>query len=114
MTDQGAMLSFLSLVQFISNAFVVFSKEEAGLKTAKLRDEKEVYDTQQQADIEALKYLEENLEQLRNREKELASQESQMKARLKHVTDAIKENTKELGKSRHELSVMQDRHRNSR
>ncbi|CAN6476895.1 unnamed protein product [Victoria cruziana] len=89
-------------------------KEEAGLKTAKLRDEKEVYDTQQQADIEALKYLEENLEQLRNREKELASQESQMKARLKHVTDAIKENTKELGKSRHELSVMQDRHRNSR
>ncbi|KAF3773284.1 Structural maintenance of chromosomes protein 1 [Nymphaea thermarum] len=90
------------------------TKEEAGLKTAKLRDEKEVYDTQQQADIEALKYLEENLEQLRNREKELASQESQMKSRLKQITDAITENTKELTKSRHELSVMQDRHRKSR
>lgn len=89
-------------------------KEEAGLKTAKLRDEKEVYDSQQQADVEAQKNLEENLQQLVNREQQLASQEEQMQARLKRLLDSFGKNTDELSKVRSELGQMQDRHRKSR
>ncbi|CAK9162657.1 unnamed protein product [Ilex paraguariensis] len=73
-------------------------KEEAGMKTAKLRDEKEVQDRQQHADIEAQKNLEENLQQLENRKQELESQEKQMQTRLKKILDAVgkhKENSYE-------------------
>ena len=50
------------------------------MKTAKLRDEKEVLDRQQHVDIEAQKNLEENLQQLRNRSSELDLQEEQMES----------------------------------
>ena len=89
-------------------------KEEAGLKTAKLRDEKEVYDSQQQADVEAQKNLEENLQELINREQQLASQQEQMQARLKRLLDSFGKNTDELSKVQSELGQMQDRHRKSR
>ena len=45
------------------------------MKTGKERDEKEVLDRQQHADIVAQKNLEENLQQLQNRERELDSQQ---------------------------------------
>ncbi|XP_059451634.1 structural maintenance of chromosomes protein 1-like [Corylus avellana] len=61
-----------------SSGFSSFSKENAGMRTAKLRDEKEVLDRQQHADIEARKNLEENLQQLRNREYELDLQHEQV------------------------------------
>ncbi|GLJ44239.1 hypothetical protein SUGI_0924170 [Cryptomeria japonica] len=89
-------------------------KEEAGLKTAKLRNEREVYDRQQQADIEAQKNLEENLQQLINREQQLETQEEQMQARLKRLLDALGKNSDELWKVQSELKQMQDKHRKSR
>ncbi|KAH9288968.1 hypothetical protein KI387_033085, partial [Taxus chinensis] len=89
-------------------------KEEAGLKTAKLRNEKEAYDRQQQADIEAQKNLEENLQQLINREQQLVLQEEQMQARLKRLLDTLGKNSEELRKVQGELNQMQDKHRKSR
>lgn len=52
----------------------VDSKEEAGTRTAKLRQEKEVQDRHLQADVEALKNLEENLRQLTDRDQQLAAE----------------------------------------
>ena len=85
-------------------------KEEAGLKTAKLRDEKEVYDSQQQADVEAQKNLEENLLESINLEQQLASQEEEMQAWLKRFLYSFGKNTKELSKVQSELGQMKYRH----
>ncbi|KAK1289708.1 Structural maintenance of chromosomes protein 1 [Acorus calamus] len=78
-------------------------KEDAGTKTAKLRDEKEVYDRQLHADKEAHQNLEENLQQLINREKELLSQQKQMENRLGKIRDSIKKHEKDLSSVRSEL-----------
>lgn len=56
------------------NFLCAHSKEEAGTRTAKLRQEKEVQDRHLQADVEALKNLEENLRQLTDRDQQLAAQ----------------------------------------
>lgn len=84
------------------------------MKTAKLRDEKEVLDRQQHADIEAQKNLEENLQQLSNREHELDVQENQMRSRLKKILDSSAEHKDELTNLKKELRMMQDKHRDSR
>ncbi|CAM8933284.1 unnamed protein product [Rhodiola kirilowii] len=89
-------------------------KEEAGMKTAKLRDEKEVLDRKQHADIEAQKNLQENLHQLENRKQELITQEEQMKARLKSIQDAAEKHKKELSRAKKELQKMQEKNRDSR
>lgn len=84
------------------------------MKTAKLRDEKEVLDRQQHADIEAQKNLEENLQQLRSRETELNLQEEQMKTRLKKILDTSTKNKNDLNDQKKELRLMQDKHRDAR
>ncbi|KDP26527.1 hypothetical protein JCGZ_17685 [Jatropha curcas] len=89
-------------------------KEDAGMKTIKLRDEKEVLDRQQHADMEAQKNLEENLQQLKNREHELDAQEAQMRARQEKIHDTTTKNKKELADLKKELREMQDKHRDSR
>ncbi|XP_022758412.1 structural maintenance of chromosomes protein 1-like isoform X2 [Durio zibethinus] len=89
-------------------------KEDAGMKTAKLRDEKEVLDRQQHIDIEAQKNLDENLQQLSNREHELEEQEDQMRARLKKILDTSAKQKDELADLKKELREMQDRHQKSR
>ncbi|KAH9729371.1 Structural maintenance of chromosomes protein 1 [Citrus sinensis] len=89
-------------------------KEEAGMKTAKLRDEKEVLDREQHADLEVLKNLEANLQQLSNREHELDAQEDQMRKRQKNILDASGGHKDELTKLKKELRSMQDKHRDSR
>lgn len=90
------------------------SKEEAGMKTAKLREEKELLDRKLNADYEAQKNLEENLQQLRNRESELNSQEEQMRARREKIVDNSTKNKNGLDDLKKELRVMQDKHRDSR
>ncbi|KAH7837895.1 hypothetical protein Vadar_019309 [Vaccinium darrowii] len=89
-------------------------KEEAGMKTSKLRDEKEVQDRQQHADIEAQKNLEENLQQLESRKQELELQEEQMQARLKKIVDAVSKHKEELTRVRKEQREMKDKLGNSR
>ncbi|KAF5203852.1 Structural maintenance of chromosomes protein [Thalictrum thalictroides] len=89
-------------------------KQEAGTKTAKLIEEKDVQDRQQHADLKAQDNLEENLQQLRNREQELVSQEEQMQTKLKDIVDAFRKHEKELARVQKELKEMQDKHRESR
>ncbi|KAG2719149.1 hypothetical protein I3760_03G256200 [Carya illinoinensis] len=89
-------------------------KEDGGMKTAKLRDEKEVLDRQQHADTEVQKNLEENLQQLKNRERELDSQHEQMQARLKKISDTSAKHKANLEELKNQLRAMQDKHRNDR
>ncbi|XP_073063509.1 structural maintenance of chromosomes protein 1-like [Primulina eburnea] len=84
-------------------------KEEAGMKTAKLKDEKEVLDRQQNADIEARKNLEENIQQLDSRKQELESQEKQMQTRLKKILDAVGKHKDELIRVRKDQREMKDK-----
>ncbi|XP_011627814.1 structural maintenance of chromosomes protein 1 [Amborella trichopoda] len=89
-------------------------KEEAGMKTAKLREEKEVFDRQQQVDTELQKNLEGTLQQQMSREQELASQEEQMEAKLKKLIDSLGRNNEELKQVKVQLSQMQEAHRTSK
>ncbi|KAI7730151.1 hypothetical protein M8C21_001439 [Ambrosia artemisiifolia] len=77
-------------------------KEEAGMKTTKLKDEKEVQDREQHADVEAQKNLEENLQQLESRKQELESQQKQMQSRLKKIVEAVGKHNEEL-KQKYEM-----------
>lgn len=84
------------------------------MKTAKLRDEKEVLDREQHADLEVSKNLEENLQQLSNREHELDAQEEQMRKRQKNILDTSARHKDELAALKKDLRLMQDKHRDSR
>lgn len=84
------------------------------MKTAKLRDEKEVLDRQLHVNLEALKNLEENLQQLKNRSSELDLQEEQMEKRLKKIDDMSGKHKNDLTVQKKELRLMQDKHRDAR
>uniref|UniRef100_A0ACD6ACR5 Uncharacterized protein n=1 Tax=Avena sativa TaxID=4498 RepID=A0ACD6ACR5_AVESA len=71
-------------------------KEDAGMRTAKLRDEKEVLDKELNADIEAKKNLEENMQQLRSRVDEISSQESELQTKLNKILQSIPKHEEEL------------------
>ena len=79
------------------------------MKTAKLKGEKEVLDRQQNADMEAQKNLEENVQQLENRKEELELQEKQMQTRLKKILDAVGKHKEELIRVRKEQREMKDK-----
>lgn len=79
------------------------------MKTAKLNDEKEVLDRQQNADIEAQKNLEENVQQLENRKQELELQEKQMQTRLKKLLDAVGKHKEDLMRMRKEQRETKDK-----
>ncbi|KAI3889923.1 hypothetical protein MKX03_020225 [Papaver bracteatum] len=91
-------------------------KEEAGMKTAKLREEKEVQDRQQHADKEARKNQEENLQQLKTREQELEldSQVEQMQARQEKIVESLWKHKEERASVKKDLNKMQDEHRESK
>ncbi|XP_010519358.1 PREDICTED: structural maintenance of chromosomes protein 1 [Tarenaya hassleriana] len=89
-------------------------KEEAGMKTIKLRDEKEVLDRQQQADLEALRNMEENHQQLINRENDLEEQIERLKSRLKEIDDSSAGYKNENTNLKKQLRAMQDKHRDAR
>ncbi|KAG0447938.1 hypothetical protein HPP92_028093 [Vanilla planifolia] len=85
----------------------VNSKEAAGMKTAKLKDEKEVLDRQLHAADEACKNLNENHQELLNREQELSSQEDQLTAKLKKANEAINKLNEEISRASKELKEIQ-------
>ncbi|CAN1245030.1 Structural maintenance of chromosomes protein 1 [Linum grandiflorum] len=89
-------------------------KDNAGMKTSRLRDEKEVLDRQQHADMEAEKNLEENLQQLRNREQELNSQEDQIRARRQNILDTSAKQKDEVSELKKELRMIQDKHQDTK
>ncbi|XP_050251634.1 structural maintenance of chromosomes protein 1-like isoform X3 [Quercus robur] len=82
-------------------------KEYARMKTGKERDEKEVLDRQQHADIVAQKNMEENLQQLKNRKHKLDLQHEQMRTRLKIVSDTSAKHKYR----KNQLHEMQEKHR---
>lgn len=84
-------------------------KEEAGMKTAKLKDEKEVLDRQQNADIESRKYLEEKIQQLENRKQELELQEKNMQTKLKKILDTVGKYKEDLTRVQKEQREMKDK-----
>uniref|UniRef100_A0A0E0JCY2 Structural maintenance of chromosomes protein n=1 Tax=Oryza nivara TaxID=4536 RepID=A0A0E0JCY2_ORYNI len=77
-------------------------KEDAGMSTAKLRDEKEVFDKELNAGVEAKKNLEENMQQLRSRENEILSQERELRAKLNKILHSIPKHEDELAHLREE------------
>ena len=79
-----------------------YSKEDAGMRTAKLRDEKEVLDKELNADIEAKKNLEENMQQLRSRVDEISSLESELQTKLNKILQSIPKHEEELTRLREE------------
>lgn len=80
------------------------------MKTAKLREEKELLDRQQHADSEAQNNLEENLQQLKNREAELDSQEKQMRERLEKILDSSAKNKDVVEDLNRQLRKMKEDH----
>ncbi|GAB2282247.1 Structural maintenance of chromosomes protein 1 [Dionaea muscipula] len=89
-------------------------KEEAGKRTTKLNDEKELLDRQQRADIEAQKYSEENLQQLRGRLEELNSLEAEMRVKQKKSQDEKRMYEEELILLKREEQEMRRNHQESR
>uniref|UniRef100_A0A0D9XB24 Structural maintenance of chromosomes protein n=1 Tax=Leersia perrieri TaxID=77586 RepID=A0A0D9XB24_9ORYZ len=77
-------------------------KEDAGMRTAKLRDEKEVFDKELNADVEAKKNLEENMQQLRSRENEILSQDRNLHGKLDKIVNSIPKHEAELAHLREE------------
>jgi len=66
------------------------------MKTAKLRDEKEVIDKKLNADVEAKKNLVENLQQLESRKDEISSQERELQTKLNKILHSIPKLENEL------------------
>lgn len=94
--------------------FINLRKEEAGMKTIKLRDEKEVLDRQYHTDLEALRNLEENYQQLINRENDLDEQIERMKSRQKEIEDSSSEYKNETTSLKKQLRSLQEKHRDAR
>lgn len=72
------------------------------MKTAKLRDEKEVIDKKLNADAEAKKNLVENMQQLESRKDEISSQERELQAKLNKILNSIPKHENELAHLREE------------
>lgn len=93
---------------------VLFRKEEAGMKTIKLRDEYEVLDRQQRTDLEALRNLEENYQQLINRENDLDEQIERFESRQKEIEESSLKYKNETTSLKKELRALQEKHRDAR
>ncbi|CAK9221365.1 unnamed protein product [Sphagnum jensenii] len=89
-------------------------KEEAGTKTAQLRQNKEVVDRHLQRDLENLKNQEENFKQLTERAQQLTTQQEETHSRMSRLLATKSRNKEELAKVVAELSQMEDTHRKSR
>lgn len=84
------------------------------MKTIKLKDEKEVLDRQHRTDLEALRNLEENYQQLINREADLGEQIERLKSRQKEIGDSSAEYKNETTSLKKQLRALQEKHRDAR
>ncbi|KAL1212546.1 Structural maintenance of chromosomes protein 1 [Cardamine amara subsp. amara] len=89
-------------------------KEEAGMKTIELRDKKEVLERQQNTDLEALRNLEENDQQLINRRNDLDEQIERLKSRQKEIEESSLGYKNETTSLKKQLRELQDKHRDAR
>ncbi|KAL6868090.1 hypothetical protein ACP4OV_014935 [Aristida adscensionis] len=79
-------------------------KEDVGMKTAKLRNEKDVIDKKLNVLIAEKKNLEENMQQLHSREAEISSQERELHTRLNRILHSIPQHEDELAQLGEELN----------
>ncbi|CAM0873936.1 unnamed protein product [Alopecurus aequalis] len=77
-------------------------KEDAETRTAKLRDEKEILDKERNVNVEAIKNLNENMQQLYNRRDDISSLENELQTRLNTILHLITMHTDELACFREE------------
>lgn len=84
------------------------------MKTIKLKDEKEVLDRQHHTDLEALRNLEENYQQLINRGSDLDEQIERLKSRQKEIEDSSAEYKNETTSLKKQLRALQEKHRDAR
>ncbi|XP_010504281.1 PREDICTED: structural maintenance of chromosomes protein 1-like [Camelina sativa] len=89
-------------------------KEEAGMKTIKLKDEYEVLGRQHHTDLEALKNLEENYQQLINRKTDLEEQIKGFISRQTNIEESTSEYKNETTSLKKELRALQEKHRDAR
>ncbi|KAG7560862.1 P-loop containing nucleoside triphosphate hydrolase [Arabidopsis thaliana x Arabidopsis arenosa] len=89
-------------------------KEEAGMKTIKLRDEHEVLERQRRTDLEALRNLEENYQQLINRKNDLDEQIKRFKDRQEEIETSSSKYKNETTSLKKELRALQEKHVNAR
>jgi structural maintenance of chromosome 1 len=79
-----------------------------------VKQEKEVHDRQQQADEEALKNLEANLQQLTNRQQQLSQEQVELQFRMERLSETASKNQNDHAQAQLELREMQDKHRQSK
>ena len=85
-------------LQLTDNQFQEYHrlKEDAETRTAKLRDEKEIFDKELNVSVEARNNLKENMQQLYNRRDEISSLENELQTRLDTILHSITMHTDEL------------------
>ncbi|KAI3903802.1 hypothetical protein MKW92_009498 [Papaver armeniacum] len=90
-------------------------KSQHGSEKLQLEDSKvlEYHTMLLQADMEAQKYQEENLQQLITREQELESQVEQMQATQEKIVESFQKHKEERNSVKKDLNKMQDEHRES-
>ncbi|RLN03206.1 hypothetical protein C2845_PM13G19820 [Panicum miliaceum] len=79
-------------------------KEDAGMNTANMRDEKDVMEKKLNADVEAEKNLKENIEQLCSRNDEMLSQESELHTRFTNILHSVPKHEDEVARLHEELN----------
>ncbi|TVU47023.1 hypothetical protein EJB05_06599, partial [Eragrostis curvula] len=89
-------------------------KEDAGMKTTNLRDEKEVIEKQLNADVAAKRNLDENTQQLLSHRDGLLSQEIELSTGLDKVVQSIAKHDGELAGLREERDRIAEERQSSR
>ncbi|CAL5012945.1 unnamed protein product [Urochloa decumbens] len=79
-------------------------KEDAGMKTAKMRDEKDVIEKKLNAVVEARRNLIENRDQLSSHNKEILSQESELNTKVTNILHSITKGEDDIMRLREELN----------
>jgi len=95
--------SRFNLFEFLTAFYFHYSKEDAGMKTANMRDEKDVMERKLNADVEAKKNLKYNIDQLRSRNDEILSQESELHTRFYNILHSVAKHEEEIARLREEL-----------
>nr|TKW10721.1 hypothetical protein SEVIR_6G185300v2 [Setaria viridis] len=79
-------------------------KDDAGMVTAKIRDQKDVIEKKLKADVEAKNNLKENIDQLCSHNNEILSQESELHTKLTNILHSITKDEDDVERLHEELN----------
>ncbi|CAL5001681.1 unnamed protein product [Urochloa decumbens] len=93
-------------LQFADNQLQEYHrlKEDAGMKTSKMRHEKDVIEKKLNADVEAKRNLIENRGQLSSHNNEILSQESELNTKVTNILHSITKGEDDIARLREELN----------